>query len=54
MVVGAAEDDVKAGTLREAKAKLDLLEARRPERGPGDVDLGPGQPDAVRRRADAR
>jgi hypothetical protein len=25
MVVGAAEDDVKAGTLAEAKAKLDLL-----------------------------
>jgi hypothetical protein len=25
MVVGAAEDDVKAGTLTEAKAKLDLL-----------------------------
>ena len=25
MIVGAAEDDVKAGTLTEAKAKLDLL-----------------------------
>lgn len=27
MIVGAAEDDVKAGTLTEAKAKLDLLAA---------------------------
>ena len=44
MIVGAAEDDVKAGTLTEAKAKLDLLKLAGLERGAGDSIWDPGHP----------
>ena len=35
---------MKAADAAETKAKLDLLEARRPRRGARDVDLGPAPP----------
>ena len=52
LIVGAAEDDVKANTLVQAQAKLDLLRARRPRRRPRDLDLGSRRSRLADRRAD--